>query len=89
MASSIDKDSGRREASRSGEEHSESRPDEGRSQEKSSERSLNNRPVDPNSMASKVKIPPGADPEDVADPGRQTPGAPPVDNRSGSGGGRS
>lgn len=45
-------------------------------------RSLNNRPLDPNSSAEKT-FPPGVDGPDVMDPGRQTPGAPPVDNRSG------
>ncbi|WP_086068064.1 glycosyltransferase family 2 protein [Bordetella genomosp. 8] len=45
-------------------------------------RSLQNRPLDPNSSAEKT-FPPGVDAADVLDPGRQTPGAPPVDNRSG------
>ncbi|MEI2415618.1 hypothetical protein V8Z80_05495 [Orrella sp. JC864] len=50
---------------------------------KEPDRSLAGRPIDPNSIPGKVKFPPGVEPEDVKDPGRQTPGAPPVDNRSG------
>ncbi|MBB5215961.1 hypothetical protein [Parapusillimonas granuli] len=46
-------------------------------------RSWMNAPVDPNSPTTKVNFPPGIEPEDAADPGRATPGAPPVDNRSG------
>jgi len=46
-------------------------------------RSMMNAPVDPNSPTTKVNIPPGIEPQDAADPGRATPGAPPVDNRSG------
>jgi len=45
-------------------------------------RSVANRPVDPNSITRKVKVPPGVHPDEVWDPGNQTPGAPPVDNRS-------
>lgn len=52
-------------------------------QRKEERRSMMNAPVDPNSPTTKVNIPPGIDPEDAADPGRTTPGAPPVDNRSG------
>lgn len=52
-------------------------------QRKEERRSMMNAPVDPNSPTTKVNIPPGIDPEDAADPGRATPGAPPVDNRSG------
>ena len=44
---------------------------------------LTNVPIDPNSPLSKGSFPPGIKPEDALDPGRQTPGAPPVDNRSG------
>lgn len=47
-------------------------------------RSLNKRPIDANSLPAKGRFPPGVDAEDVADPGRQTPDAPPVDNRSGN-----
>ncbi|NYT80011.1 hypothetical protein H0A70_00630 [Alcaligenaceae bacterium] len=47
-------------------------------------RSWMNAPVDPNSPTTKVNFPPGIEPEDAADPGRATPGAPPVDNRSGT-----
>ena len=46
-------------------------------------RSLMNAPVDPNSPTTKMNIPPGVEPQDAADPGRATPGAPPVENRSG------
>ncbi|MCD0505182.1 hypothetical protein [Bordetella petrii] len=47
------------------------------------DRTLNDRPADPNRAGAGVRIPPGVDAEDVRDPGRQTPQAPPVDNRSG------
>lgn len=50
--------------------------------DKRDDRSIANRPIDPNSLPSRVNIPPGVKPEDVRDPGRQTPDAPPVDNRS-------
>lgn len=46
-------------------------------------RSLNERPEDPNAAPAKIKLPPGVEPEEVRDPGRQTPEAPPVDNRTG------
>ncbi|HEY9316691.1 MULTISPECIES: hypothetical protein [Achromobacter] len=46
------------------------------------ERTLSDRPADPNRTGAGRQIPPGMDPEDVWDPGRATPGAPPVDNRS-------
>lgn len=46
-------------------------------------RSLMGAPVDPNSPTTDLNFPPGLDPEDAKDPGRSTPGAPPVDNRSG------
>lgn len=46
-------------------------------------RSLMGAPVDPNSPTTEFNIPPGVAPEDAKDPGRSTPGAPPVDNRSG------
>lgn len=48
------------------------------------QRSWMNAPVDPNSPTTNVNIPPGVKPADAADPGRATPGAPPVDNRSGN-----
>lgn len=47
-------------------------------------RSLMGAPTDPNSPTTKGNFPPGLAPEDAADPGRATPDAPPVDNRSGS-----
>lgn len=50
--------------------------------EKEADRSLAGRPVDPNNATSKLKFPPGVEPEEAKDPGRQTPKAPPVDNRS-------
>jgi len=46
------------------------------------DRTLDGRPADPNRAGAKIRIPPGVDAEDVRDPGRQTPDAPPVDNRS-------
>jgi hypothetical protein len=46
-------------------------------------RTMGNHPVDPNAGHAKT-FPPGVDAKDARDPGRQTPGAPPVDNRSGS-----
>lgn len=46
-------------------------------------RTLGNHPVDPNAWTSKINIPPGIKPEDAVDPGNATPGAAPVDNRSG------
>lgn len=46
-------------------------------------RTLNDRPVDPNSATEKIELPPGVEPEEVRDPGRQTPKAPPVENRTG------
>lgn len=62
-------------------DHAVLRPDTGPHQDAPA-RSLQNRPIDPNSSTEKT-FPPGVDARDVADPGRQTPGAPPVDNRSG------
>lgn len=47
-------------------------------------RSLMGAPVDPNSSTTELNVPPGVAPEDAKDPGRSTPDAPPVDNRSGS-----
>lgn len=47
------------------------------------QRSLMGAPVDPNSPTTHINFPPGLEPEDAKDPGRATPGAPPVDNRSG------
>ncbi|AVJ29124.1 hypothetical protein [Achromobacter spanius] len=49
------------------------------------ERTLSDRPADPNRTGAGRQFPPGMDPEDVWDPGRATPDAPPVDNRSGEG----
>lgn len=46
------------------------------------DRTLDGRPADPNRAGAKIRIPPGVDAEDFRDPGRQTPNAPPVDNRS-------
>ncbi|MBO9353842.1 hypothetical protein GG851_07525 [Bordetella petrii] len=53
-----------------------------RMRRRDTDRTLSDRPADPNRMGAKIRIPPGVDAEDVRDPGRQTPGAPPVDNRS-------
>lgn len=47
-------------------------------------RSLMGIPVDPNSPTTKGNFPPGLPAEDAVDPGRATPGAAPVDNRSGT-----
>ncbi|HWK71647.1 hypothetical protein [Pollutimonas sp. M17] len=55
---------------------------------KEGQRSLVNAPVDPNSPTTRINFPPGVEPEDAADPGRATPGAPPVENQSGKGPGR-
>lgn len=46
-------------------------------------RTLGNHPADPNAWTNKINIPPGISAEDAADPGNATPGATPVDNRSG------
>ncbi|HUH61057.1 MAG TPA: hypothetical protein VL001_13410 [Candidimonas sp.] len=46
-------------------------------------RSMMGAPVDPHSPTTKDILPPGVKREDVKDPGRATPGAGPVDNRSG------
>jgi hypothetical protein len=46
------------------------------------ERTLSDHPADPNRTGAGRQFPPGMDPEDVWDPGRATPNAPPVDNRS-------
>ena len=46
-------------------------------------RSLMGAPVDPNSPTTDLNFPPGLAPEDAKDPGRATPNAPPVDNRTG------
>ncbi|WP_299452880.1 hypothetical protein [uncultured Pigmentiphaga sp.] len=45
-------------------------------------RTLDNHPVDPNSIPARVGLPIGVDKETAADPGRQTPDAPETDNRS-------
>lgn len=45
-------------------------------------RTLNNRPEDANSAGADTSFPPGVDPEAARDPGRMTPNAPKVDNRS-------
>ncbi|WP_041862869.1 hypothetical protein [Bordetella petrii] len=50
--------------------------------ERDTDRTLADRPADPNRAGAGTRIPPGVDAEDVRDPGRQTPDAPPVDNRS-------
>ena len=50
---------------------------------KGDQRSVMGAPVDPNSPVVR-NFPPGLEPEDAVDPGRSTPGAPPVDNRSGA-----
>jgi hypothetical protein len=49
----------------------------------SADRSLDDRPKDPNAWTNKGHFPPGVDEQDVRDPGSQTPGATTVDNRSG------
>ena len=46
------------------------------------DRTIAGRPADPNRLGAGVQFPPGVDPEDARDPGRATPNAPPVDNRS-------
>ena len=46
------------------------------------DRSLLNRPTDPNRTGADKQIPPGIKPDDLHDPGATTPTAPPVDNRS-------
>ena len=46
-------------------------------------RSLMGAPVDPNSPTTKGNFPPGLPAGDAIDPGRATPGAKSVDNRSG------
>lgn len=52
------------------------------------DRTLADRPQDPNRLGGGLQFPPGVDPADARDPGNQTPGAPPVDNRSGRRSGR-
>lgn len=49
-------------------------------------RSILGAPVDPNSPTTASNFPPGVAVEDATDPGRATPGAAPVDNRSGASG---
>lgn len=51
-----------------------------------SRRSVLGAPVDPNSPTTNGNFPPGLAAEDAVDPGRATPGAEPVDNRSGRSG---
>lgn len=63
-------------------DHAVLRPDTG-PREDPPDRTIGNHPVDANAGHSKT-FPPGIDPKDARDPGRQTPGAPPVDNRSGT-----
>lgn len=53
-----------------------------RMRRRDTDRTLNDRPADPNRAGAKIRIPPGVDAEDFRDPGRQTPDAPPVENRS-------
>ena len=60
------------------EEHAKSRK-----KVKGGHRSLMGAPVDANSPTTDVNFPLGLEPEDAAQPGKATPGAPPVDNRSG------
>lgn len=45
-------------------------------------RSMVGRPIDPNSSTAKVNFPPGIDSQDMFDPGRATPEAPPPDDPS-------
>lgn len=60
-------------------------PEHEKSTDPDTARTLGNHPVDPNSLPSKITgLPPGISPEDAVDPGRATPGAPPVDDRSGT-----
>lgn len=55
----------------------ESRPDAGRT--------VGNHPADPNALTTKMSLlPPGIEPDEAIDPGRETPDAPPVDDRSGT-----
>lgn len=49
---------------------------------KDDQRSLMGASVDPNSPTTHINFPPGLEPEDAKDPGRSTPDAPPVDNRT-------
>jgi hypothetical protein len=46
------------------------------------QRTLTNRPDDANRTGAGTNFPPGVDPETARDPGRMTPDAPKVDNRS-------
>lgn len=46
------------------------------------ERTLSDRPADPNRTGAGRQFPPGIHPDDARDPGNATPDAPPVDNRS-------
>lgn len=50
--------------------------------DRESDRTLGNRPGDPNAANQKVRVPPGVDADEVWDPGSQSPDAPPVDNRT-------
>lgn len=45
-------------------------------------RTLGNHPVDPNGAGAKANVPPGVSSDAARDPGRQTPDAPKVENRS-------
>ncbi len=57
--------------------------DESQSGKDKPARTLGGRPVDPNAVNQKHgRVPPGVKPDEVWDPGSNTPGAPPVDNRS-------
>lgn len=47
-------------------------------------RSMMGAPIDHNAPTNDSSLPPGVRPEDSVEPGRATPGAPPVDNRSGT-----
>ncbi|VCU69971.1 hypothetical protein PIGHUM_02037 [Pigmentiphaga humi] len=63
-------------------EQSRKRTPEGPSSPPKRERTLGNHPVDPNGLPARTGLPPGIDRDTATDPGKQTPGAPEVDNRS-------
>lgn len=44
------------------------------------QRSLMGAPMDPNSPTTRANVPPGIDSQELLDPGRSTPGAPPLDS---------
>lgn len=82
MNASKDKDEGTLRSSYK-KETTELEHEENGQDAKDRRRSLANRPLDPNALTTDLNFPPGIEPEDAADPGRATPGAPPVDNRTG------